>query len=165
MNTQHKFEIAGLGKAPFKFVGVEKKVYVAYPGAPAQPAGTCDYCGNGILWCCMIRDTEGRTFIVGNECVKKTGDEGLKKITASAVRRQISDAKFAAKQLKDQANAEAAQAAFRSGRFDAELKAQPHPTPYMAAKGLTKYDYFSWIFECTGYSKQASLLKYFEGAA
>lgn len=45
-STIHKFELAGLGKAPFHFTGqVSEKTYQACNGAPVQPASTCDYCG------------------------------------------------------------------------------------------------------------------------
>ena len=33
--VKHPFERAGLGLAPFRFVGMVEKVYVSCPGAPA----------------------------------------------------------------------------------------------------------------------------------
>lgn len=71
----HAFERAGLGVAPFRCAGMSEKVYVAFPGAPAQPAGTCDYCGNGIRYCCHIKDSSGKEFIVGTDCVMKVNAE------------------------------------------------------------------------------------------
>ncbi len=73
----HVFERAGLGKAPFRFVGVEVKVYQACPGAPAQPGGSCDYCGQGIKSCYTLRSADGRQFHVGCDCIDKSGDKGL----------------------------------------------------------------------------------------
>jgi len=67
----HAFERAGLGLAPFRYAGMEEKVYVAFPGAPAQPAGTCDYCGNGIKYCCHVKSADGKEFIVGTDCIEK----------------------------------------------------------------------------------------------
>jgi hypothetical protein len=67
----HAFEKAGLGLAPFRYAGMEEKVYVAFPGAPAQPAGTCDYCGNGIKYCCHVKSADGKEFIVGTDCIEK----------------------------------------------------------------------------------------------
>lgn len=68
----HPFEKAGLGRAPFQFIGMSEKVYVACPGAPEQPAGTCDYCGNGIRYVFHIRSADGKEFGVGCDCVRKT---------------------------------------------------------------------------------------------
>ena len=162
METQiHKFEEAGLGKAPFKFIRVFEKVYVSCPGAPAQAAGTCDYCGNGIKYCCVIRDKDGKEFIVGNECVKKTEDAGLHSVTDKAVRSMISEAKRVAKFEANKAKAAEAERIFRSGQIDAALKALPHPNTYMADKGLTKYDYIEWILVNAGLQKRAEYLQYF----
>ncbi len=71
----HCFERADLGEAPFRFVGLEEKVYVACPGEPAQPAGTCDYCGTGIRYCFHIRSNDGKNFVVGSDCVGHLKDE------------------------------------------------------------------------------------------
>ena len=73
---QHKFEIAGLGVYPFQCTGMVTRV-ITYPTGESQPSGTCDYCGNGIKYCCVIRDANGKTFEVGTDCVMKTGDRGL----------------------------------------------------------------------------------------
>lgn len=81
--TVHKFERAGLGKAPFHFIRFETRVGpIRYPdgtevGAPGQAMGTCDYCGTGIADCYVIRSSDGQEFIVGSTCVGKTGDKGL----------------------------------------------------------------------------------------
>jgi hypothetical protein len=75
----HVFERAGLGKAPFRCIGVEYKTYQAHPGAPVQVGGSCDYCGTGISIHCQIKGADGRVFKVGSDCVAKTGDAGLLK--------------------------------------------------------------------------------------
>ena len=77
----HPFEDAGLGVAPFRFVGVENRVGPislgngVTVGAPGQPMGVCDYCSQGIKECCIIQDSTGKTFVVGNVCVGKTCSE------------------------------------------------------------------------------------------
>lgn len=80
----HPFEASGLGKAPFRFVGAAEKRGpikladgVTEIGAPGQPMGTCDYCGQGIAICCTIQDADGKTFEVGSDCVRKTSDDRL----------------------------------------------------------------------------------------
>lgn len=84
----HKFEAAGLGKAPFVFLGYYedrggRKMETATGltvtvGSPGQPMGTCEYCGTGIAICCRIQSADGNVFIVGSDCVLKVGDAGLK---------------------------------------------------------------------------------------
>lgn len=62
----HRFEEAGLGVAPFTLHMVMM-----------QDWSTCDYCGTAIKEHCYIKDCTGKVFLVGNECVKHTGDAGL----------------------------------------------------------------------------------------
>lgn len=68
----HPFEKAGLGAAPFKCVGMEKRVYQASHDAPVQPGDCCDYCGTGIMYVYFIVSSDGNEFVVGSECVLKT---------------------------------------------------------------------------------------------
>lgn len=93
--TVHAFELAGLGRAPFRLVRIEERrgpILLGssggvehWAGAPGQPMGTCAFCSTGIAECCVIRDADGREFIVGNVCVGKTGDAGLRKAVNAAV--------------------------------------------------------------------------------
>jgi hypothetical protein len=73
----HPFEAAGLGKAPFRYVGHERQVgpiitesgmEIGYAG---QPMGTCDFCGQGIADCFSIQSADGNRFKVGCDCVAK----------------------------------------------------------------------------------------------
>lgn len=73
----HCFERAGLGKAPFKIVGSYECKWRACPGAPIQCGGSCDYCGQGIMYAVAIRSADGKRFKVGCDCVARTGDAGL----------------------------------------------------------------------------------------
>jgi hypothetical protein len=107
MTTQHVFEAAGLGLAPFRCVGMHTEVGPrnlgngVSVGAPGQPMGCCDYCGTGILYCFEIVSTDGKAFIVGSDCVYKTGDAGLRKVV---------DAKL--KAIKDEATDKRIRAGF-----------------------------------------------------
>ena len=88
MDKIHVFEAAGLGKAPFQYLGYYedrggRQMQTATGltvtvGAPGQPMGTCDYCGASIAICCRIQSSDGKTFVVGSDCVMKTDDHGLK---------------------------------------------------------------------------------------
>ena len=74
---RHVFERAGLGKPPFRYAGMRECKYQACVGAPVQPGASCDYCGQGIMYACDIRSSDGRMFKVGCDCVARTGDAGL----------------------------------------------------------------------------------------
>lgn len=86
--TVHVFELAGLGKAPFRCVGTQQNWFYV-PGVPGsrKPGGTCNYCGTGIAHECLIQSADGKRFVVGCECVKRTGDRGLKNAVKLAQRK------------------------------------------------------------------------------
>jgi hypothetical protein len=84
MSIVHEFELAGLGRAPFRFVALTEK------------RDGCHYCAHGILWRCHIVSSDGKHFHVGTDCVKKTGDKGLidtVKAEQNRVRREKAEAK------------------------------------------------------------------------
>lgn len=68
----HPFERAGLGKAPFSCVGVREN-WFEMPGFGRKPGGSCNYCGTGILNEYVIKSADGGEFVVGCDCVEKTG--------------------------------------------------------------------------------------------
>lgn len=88
----HCFEKAGLGKAPFRFVGV---VELPSPSLAAQNpeaynaalrmiprgvgCGTCCYCGQAIMVNCIVKSADGKRFAVGSDCIAKVGGAGLKR--------------------------------------------------------------------------------------
>ncbi len=86
-SAMHVFERVGLGKAPFRCIGVFQDVGPhRYPGpggvtieigAPGQAMGTCAHCGTGIADCYQIKSADGKKFVVGSSCVERTGDAGL----------------------------------------------------------------------------------------
>lgn len=112
----HPFERAGLGIAPFRCTGVEEKVY----GPCNQPAGTCDYCGNGIKYVYHVRSSDGKEFGVGCDCIRKVDRECLLdsalKVKAAADRKAREEKRWAAydRQL-------AAQRERNGGKTDAEI--------------------------------------------
>lgn len=86
----HKFEIAGMGKAPFKVVGFFKMPSSslleqnpsAYNNIMAQlpkgfPVCTCSFCGMALMNNFLILSSDGVKSVVGSECVRKTDDKGL----------------------------------------------------------------------------------------
>jgi len=99
----HVFEEAGLGKAPFRFlsvqdssVGVNENGMVRIASKSGvdtwtKPGGSCDFCGTYIVHFCWIKSADGKEFKVGSDCVRKTGDQGLKKVVAAEVRLKRSE--------------------------------------------------------------------------
>jgi len=73
---KHVFEVAGLGKAPFKYIGFKQMTYSPAPGI-FQPGTACAYCATGINNVFIIESSDGKRFHVGCDCLMKTGDNGL----------------------------------------------------------------------------------------
>jgi hypothetical protein len=79
----HPFQSAGLGLAPFRYMGcqikqgpirmLDKSGIEIEIGSPGQPMGTCDLCGMGIKYCHVIKSADNKSFIVGSDCVEKLG--------------------------------------------------------------------------------------------
>ena len=144
---KHVFEEAGLGKAPFRLIGIEvRRGPIPVPGqpgmtvgAPGQPMGSCKYCGNGIAECCIIQSADGKVFEVGNVCVGKTGDAGLRK-AANREKRKLTNAR------SDERIAAAYAVLDDSAELRDTFRAQPHPT----MDDRTMLDYFAWMRQHAG---------------
>lgn len=161
----HAFERAGLGRAPFRLVGVERRVGPlhlgggSYAGAPGQPMGSCQFCGMGIAECCIVRDADGKTFVVGNVCVNKTGDAGLRKNVAAAVRDHRREQRHKREDEKIAAVAER----LKESDLRKSLQAMPHPNEWMAtSKKLTRLDWAEWIISHAGRAGRIDLGRYLE---
>ena len=166
--TEHVFETAGLGKAPFRFVDIVVKrgpLEIApghFVGAPGQPVGSCAFCGNGIAECCVIQDAEGKRFEVGNVCVSKTGDRGL----IDPIKQQLREAKRIAKAAKDSARIEAARLLYdQEQRIRETLSTYPHPNAFFAEQGHTEASYVEWMLQNAGNSGQVAAARRIEQVA
>lgn len=157
----HRFERAGLGIAPFRCIGMVEKVYQACHGAPIQPGGACDYCGNGIRYCFIIRDARGETFMVGSECVNKTHDKALVNRVAAEVR----TAKREKSHAKDDARIAAAIETLESEDVARALRNRPHPTVFMANSGHTLLDFVLYVLAHGGRSGKVRAAQAIERAA
>jgi hypothetical protein len=160
----HPFEKAGLGMAPFRCLGAEHRVgpirttlpdgIVMEVGSPGQPMGTCAYCGTGIANCYIIRSADGKTFIVGSDCVAKTYKEA-----GAAVPADVKKAQSALAQEQKAKKRAAVQEAFniRLVAARAWMSANPsaftterHPSDYYAGQGKTLRDYYEFVLEKGG---------------
>lgn len=145
----HKFEKAGLGRAPFRLVSYERITYQACHGAPIQPGGCCDYCGTGIMDAFWIRSADGNRFKVGSDCVEKTGDRGL----VNVVKRQANRIKRERQLERENARIENAVAFFTERREIFE--ALPHPRGFTDRKtgaALTLADQIDWMLANSGHA-------------
>lgn len=161
----HKFTLAGLGQAPFRFTGMEEKVYVACQGAPEQPAGTCCYCGTGIRYCYHIESADGQKSYVGSDCIHKSDDSGLVKLISKAeaeLRSKKNEKARVAKAARLAARVEAAKKLLPS--VAGKLAELPHPNQYFAANGKTLGDYVAFLMRA-GAGPQAQACGIIEDAA
>lgn len=156
-NIIHKFEKAGLGKAPFRIVGFEQKTYQACLGAPMQVGGSCDYCGTGIVDMFWLRGIDnGEPFKVGSSCVYKTGDAGL----IIPAKNKINALKRQARHQKEAILIEELKALLID--YHDRLSSLPHPrgfTDRQTDKPLTYLDQANWLMANAGNAGKLTLLK------
>lgn len=145
----HPFEIAGLGAAPFRCVGVHQR-----RTNTGQPGGACAYCGTGILDCFEIVSRDGKRFIVGCDCVTRTY-AACDTETPVEFRRIKARLDAEKRQMKREAawqrlQARCAKAAALLADDPDLFTTEPHPHPYHAEKGLRKRDYLGWMLQYGG---------------
>jgi hypothetical protein len=170
----HPWEKAGLGKAPFRWLGVEVKygpIRIARAdgttleiGAPGQPMGSCAFCGQGIAECHSIASADGKEFIVGCDCVRRVNAEGEKVRTAAE--RASLDLKNAAARARHAAKAAASRARLKElldrPGFREELSAKPSAYAWKAEKGETAWDDLEWLANQCGHAGRLRLIKRLE---
>lgn len=109
----HVFEKAGLGKAPFRCVAVASipsaSLAASNPEAYRNAlrelprdvgCGTCNYCGTAIMHNFIIQSSDYRRFVVGSDCVAKTGDAGLIKAVRGERAKMLKAQRVAARTVK-----------------------------------------------------------------
>lgn len=162
----HPFERAGLGKAPFRFVGLVEKTYVACQGAPVQPGGTCAFCGTGIRYVCIVKSADGRAHDIGTDCVHKLEDERNTNDEHAREIRRLAD-KVKAAQRKLAADKRAAKAAAVTANLEATLAdeanraalaALPHPSPN-APPHASLLSWSEWMLANAGAAGRARVAK------
>lgn len=167
--SMHPFAQAGLGVAPFRCIGVEYRVGPVKSvidfgngpvqveiGSAGQPMGSCAYCGQGIAECCVIQDGNGKTFIVGNQCVAKAYRDYGFAVPDSKLEKERKAALKAAR--ADRERTIAAELNWRlenDAELVATLTAKPHPMGFKdRATGtpLTMLDWAKWMMSNSGAS-------------
>lgn len=97
----HPFTESGLGRAPFRFVGMASipspslgeqnptgymNALAALPRDLSNGCGTCAHCGTSIMNIMIVQNADGKKFGIGCDCVEKTGDAKLVKASTIAKR-------------------------------------------------------------------------------
>lgn len=164
-NKIHAFEKAGLGLAPFRCVGVERRVgpikigeqggCEMWSGSPGQPMGVCGFCGTGIADCYVIVSSDKKRFIVGCECVKKTDDRGL----IDTVKREANRIQRERKALSDNARIDVMGLLLDRPEVWAKLHSLPHP---MGFAGKSAADWVSWMIRNSGTTGKVRVAKWLE---
>lgn len=151
----HAFQRAGLGLAPFRFVGASDNV-ITYPDGHQQAGGSCDYCGTGIRTECWVLSSDGRKFKVGCNCIEKVGDKGLLKAYKSSPEFRAKQRKLAAEKsarILESLNSLIAAHSVRLSQI-------PHPLDYTdrtTGKPLTALDWAMWMRDHCGVSGRAAV--------
>lgn len=152
----HKFEEAGLGKYPYKFIGVQSQSDRAQMNREREANGqiyttnhctSCDYCSTAIHDAFYLESADGKRFKVGCDCILKYGDSGLRKLIEPAKKEHDRKKRRAAADKREAAALPIAKQAMESmgeGSWGDWLRAKPHPYEYYAKRGSTLWDY--WDF-------------------
>lgn len=157
----HPFEKAGLGKAPFRYVGMVCQEVVGNervlngPDAgimvTTKPGGTCDACGHAIVDMYGIESSDGVRSKVGCDCILK-----VSKVSPVADQAKLAKDVKVAKKAKTDARkvveAERIKAAQARVSEAVSLAAEPHPYQWGREQGKTKADYVAWMFANTGHT-------------
>jgi hypothetical protein len=143
--TIHPFEKAGLGVAPFRFVGMEENV-IRHPNGTMQAGGTCQYCGTGIRYMFQVKSADGKLFHVGCDCIMKIESKGTKLYldTEKAMK------KMQKEHSKQKLESRIANVTSILESDAALLTNLPHPNDYMAKKSLTLRDSITWLLAHAG---------------
>lgn len=113
----HPFTESGNGPGPYRFLDmVDSRPTDPMPGElenldrirkATGCKGTCQHCGTPIRYYCVIENEEGVNFVVGSDCVEKTGDFGIMRAAAAAKREKDRRVRAANKARKAAARREA----------------------------------------------------------
>lgn len=145
----HCFENAGLGQAPFKYTGYTRELPTS-----------CQYCGTNISWRFHLTSADGHQFYVGCECIKKSGDAGLRE----AIRHDVA-------KIQKESHTERETAIIATWeKYFAEnpnfwqnisVFCGPHPYDYYSRLGKNNWDYQIWKYQRAAFAQKAKLAKYF----
>lgn len=153
MVLANRFEAAGMGTAPYRFVGMHESVFNNGDGT-TKPGSSCDYCSTAIRYVFVIESADGRQHKVGCECVRHTGDKGLVE-RATREQKNIDNAKRHAREEKKLAELRIWLEENRE-----LLGTLPHPDKRFADRGQMLSDYVDWYQLNAGMSGKTSSIQF-----
>ncbi len=166
----HPFEKAGLGKAPFQFVGITENWYSVAPDHK-QPGGSCDYCGTGIAYEFGIQSVDGKVSKVGCDCIRKL-DRADNRLVAAAERAQLAidkkirTVRLDAKKAKETARINATFARLNDPMVWERFAAMPHPKGWLSkwqgGYPLSMANYIAWMQKNAFHSGRLEVAKAIE---
>lgn len=158
----HPFQRAGLGIAPFKYIGMTEKV-IKHADGTEQPSGTCDYCSNGIRYCYQIQSADGKVFQVGSDCVMKIyrlDNEEFRDPIIAKIGDERRRLERNARHQREAKKIEIGRKLFDDNR--AYFETLPHPHEYYRSQGQTLADSIEWYFQRGGNSGRLSMIRMME---
>jgi hypothetical protein len=170
--TVHPFEKAGLGLAPFRYVGMVAQD-IEYGrrrlnsrdeavSITTAPGGTCDACGTYIVDMFRIRSADGVESKVGCDCILKVGVKVENAVGFKADQKRIAKAKAAARKLREAARIAEARVLLED-KAEA-LRLLPSPYANRAARGETMLDHVAWMIDNAGHTGKLQATKIIERA-
>src|SRR4051812_20413369 len=120
MEFVHKFEAAGLGKFPYKFLGMYE----------AGGHGTsCDYCGTHIRYVYMVGSSDSKKFKTGCDCIYRVWSEAPDKWAYISLKTEVEKAEkeFKAKKKHEKVALRLEAAFIKLEEEPNLLKSAPHP--------------------------------------
>jgi hypothetical protein len=178
----HPFELAGLGKAPFRFDGIEDTSIGAGPDGMVRttihegplagldmhtkPGGSCDFCGHYIVTFCWVRSVDGKRFKVGTDCIAKL-DKTVVDPKCLVVKVKRAAAKLRTSKRNAATDRRIAKAIETACRADIATKlfSAPHPNEWRAEKGDSLADWCQWMLLNSGRAGKTKVAKAIEKLA
>lgn len=154
-NKLHPFENAGLGEAPYRFLGVNEN-WFCVPGVPdsRKPGSSCDYCSTGIAYEFWCESADGKRFKVGCDCIRRCNQKDK---FESDVERETHRLQNKLRKESEVLRIEAAKEKLASPEGEESrfaLRTHPHPARWQAEQGKTLLDYVEFLLERGGHAGQ-----------
>lgn len=162
MSEIHPFEAAGLGKAPFRYLGCSEAEYgpiiiserggvTTSVGAPGQLMSVCKCCYQPISEVHRIKSADGLVSSVGRTCIKKLapkGDPVLRKANRASRARQVA---------REEGRIDALRQRLVASDLRERLAAMPSPT---RPQEETAAAWVDWMLRHAGHSGRMRVVRW-----
>jgi len=123
--------------------------------------GSCAYCSQGIAECHSIKSADGKTFMVGCDCVRRASEPGDPVLTkAEAAAKKLRNGKARARSAAKAAASETELAELLADEsLRGKLAARPSAYAWKAANGETELGDVEWLSTHCGHAGRVKLIK------